>query len=151
MIKNILIKVSGDISDNQDFFEFATDKSRDNYVFVICGAGTKISNALSGAGYEIKYANNHGRITQTFTERKIVRNVLEDEERRLQDKFVGSGVIVGSPIINAGSVLCHINGDNLVKAYYLGFDEIYVFTLKLRVDNKKKIFKEYKKVKVVGI
>jgi len=140
-VKNILIKVSGDISNNEEFFNFAKKKAKNNYVFVICGAGTKISEVLNKSGYKIKYDDNHGRITQTFAERKIVRDVLEDEEKRLQDKFIGTGVAVGAPILNAGPVLCHINGDNLAKAYYLGFDEIYVFTLKSRIERKKEILK----------
>jgi hypothetical protein len=150
-IKNILIKASGDISDNEEFFNFAKNKAKNNYVFVICGAGTKISEALSGAGYDIKYDDNHGRIIKTFKERKISRDVLEDEEKCLQDKFIGTGVMVGAPILNAGPVLCHINGDNLTKAYYLGFDEIYVFTLKSRIEKKKKIFKKYENVKIIGV
>jgi len=81
----------------------------------------------------------------------IMRNVLEREEKTIQDKFVGKGVVVVSPILYVGSVLCPINGDDLVKAYELGFDEIYVFTTADRVNKKTRVFKDIPKVKIVGV
>jgi acetylglutamate kinase len=148
--RNILIKVSGDATDSPKFFKFATNKARNNYVVVICGAGSKINDELLEAGYAIRFGK-HGRETRSWKERKLVRDVLEREEKRLQNKFVGTGVNVIAPILYAGSVLCHINGDNLVKTYYLGFDEIYVFTLKERIAKKRNLFGDFPKVKVVGI
>lgn len=150
MIRNVLIKASGDVVDREELFNFATDKARNNYTVLICGAGTKIGKSLEEGGYMARF-DEHGRITETFEERKIARDVLEYEQRRLQDKFIGTGVEVEKPIINIDSVLCHINGDAYVKAGYLGFDEIYVFTLEDRVKKKEKIFEGFPKVKIVGI
>lgn len=150
-MKNILVKGSGDITNKKQFFDFVVKKAKENYVVVICGGGTKISATLKDAGYEIKYDELNRRITKTWEERIIMRNVLEHEEKKLQDKFVGMGVIVIPPILYAGSVLCPINGDDLVKAYELGFDEIYVFTTKERIEKKKDIFKEWKKIQIIGI
>lgn len=150
-MKNILIKGSGDITDSQQFFNFVVEKAKENYVVVICGGGTKVNTALESAGYIVEFDILGSRITKTWEERIIMRDVLEHEERRLQDKFVGKGVIIVSPILYAGSALCPINGDNLVKAYDLGFDEIYVFTTTGRIKKKKDVFKEWPKVKVIGI
>lgn len=147
-MKNILIKASGDVTGKKKFFEFVLKMSRKNYVLVICGGGTKISAALEKAGYSISYDKHGRRITKTWAERIIMRDILEREEKRLQDKFVGRGVVVKAPIIYAGAVLCPINGDDLVKAYYLGFDEVYVFTKKERVKKKKEIFKDFPKVQI---
>lgn len=118
---------------------------------VICGGGTKVSAALEKAGYAVEFDALGRRITKTWEERMIMRDVLEHEEKRLQDKFVGKGVIVVSPILYAGSVLCPINGDDLVKAYDLGFDEIYVFTKSERMEKKKRIFQGFTKVKIIGV
>jgi len=150
-VKNILIKVSGDVSSNQLFIDFAIRKAKGNYVVVICGAGTKISDALKKSGYEIKFDDNHGRITETWQERQIVRSILEEEERNIQDIFVGKGIIVEAPIISVGRVLCPINGDNYVKAAYLGFDEVHVLTLKDRVKSKEEIFVDFPKVEIIGV
>jgi len=147
-IRNVLIKVSGDVCDSPKFFTFTIEKAKENYVVVICGGGTEINETLKKGGYEINFGP-HGRITRTWEERKIVRDVLERKEKELQDTLVGKGVVVIAPILSAGSVLCHINGDNLVKAYYHGFDEIYVFTLKGRIEDKKEVFKDYPKVQIM--
>ncbi len=146
----MLIKASGDVSHNSIFLEFAKAKAKTNYVIVIAGGGTKISATLKAAGYEVKF-DEHGRVTDTWEERKIARDILEQEEKELQDIFVGTGVIVKAPLLEAGAVLCPINGDNLVKALYLGFDEIYVFTLGERAKEKEKIFADYPKVQIKGI
>lgn len=150
MVRNVLIKASGDLVDNEVVFDFAREKAKNNYTVFICGAGTKIGKAFEERGYGVKY-NEHGRINETFEGRKIARDILENEQGRLQNKFIGTGVEVEIPLINMGSVLCHLNGDAYVKAGYLGFDEIYVFTLKDRVDGKKKIFEDYSKVKIIGV
>lgn len=150
-MKNILIKGSGDITNSKQFFDFVVEKAKENYVVVICGGGTKISAALEKAGYSIEYDALGRRITKTWEERLIMRDILEHEEKKLQDKFVGKGVIVVSPILYAGSTLCPINGDDLVKAFDLGFDEIYVFTTKERIEMKKNVFKEWPKIEVIGI
>lgn len=149
-MKNVLIKASGDVKDHPDFLEFADEKAKENYVIVISGGGTQVGRVLENAGYKIEY-NEHGRITATWEERKIARDVLEKEAKDLEDKFLGKGIVVIPPILYAGSVLCHINADNLVKAFYLGFDEIYVFTLKERIAAKEKEFAGYPKVQVVGL
>lgn len=150
-MKNILIKGSGDITDSQDFFDFVVEKAQNNYVVMICGGGTKIGAALEKSGYAVKFDELGRRVTKTWEERMIMRDILEQEEKRLQDKFVGKGVTIVPPILYAGSVLCPINGDDLVKAYDLGFDEIYVFTKNERVEKKKIVFQEMKKVEIIGI
>lgn len=150
-VPNVLIKVSGDLAENIEFFNFVVKKAKTNYVVVIGGGGTKINQALGDAGYAIKFDDDHGRITESWEERRIARDILEQEQKKLQDKFVGKGVIVVAPILQPGSVLCHINGDNLVKAFYLGFDEIFVFTPEDRFENKKAFFTDWPKVEIVSI
>lgn len=150
-MKNILIKGSGDITDSQKFFEFVIKKAKGNHVVVICGGGTKISEALEKAGYPVKFDNLGCRTTKTWEERIIMRDILEHEQKKLQNKFVGKGVFVEIPIIYGGTVLCPINGDDLVKALELGFQEIYIFTTKERIKKKIVKFKNLPKVKVKGI
>jgi acetylglutamate kinase len=150
-IHNVLIKVSGDLADSDEFFNFVIAKAKKNFVVVICGGGTKINQELKNKGFEPHFCEPHGRITDTWQERKIARDVLENEQKRLQDKFVGKGVTVIPPLLIIGSVICHINGDNMIKASYLGFSEIYVFTLEERLEAKKQYFKECEKVKIITI
>lgn len=146
-MENVLIKVSGDSKDYAEFRLFTEEQAKTNYTVVILGGSTHISEALREAGYTVRF-NEHGRVTTSWEERKIARDILEKDAKELEDKFIGKGVVVISPILYAGSVLCHINGDNLVKALYLGFDKIYVFTLKERFEAKKSVFKYFPNVTV---
>lgn len=150
-MKNILVKGSGDVADSQSFFDFVVNQAREKYVVLIPGAGTKISEALKEAGFRIEFDALGRRITKTFREHLIMSNVLEMEKKRLEERFADTGVDIISPILFAGYVLCPINGDDLVKAYELGFDEIVVFTTKERMDKKKEIFKNFPKVKIIGV
>ncbi len=150
-VKNVLIKASGDIINDKRFKDFAIRLAKTSFVVVIVGGGTEISKRLIEAGYEIRFDDIHGRITESWEERKIAREVLEENSKKLQDTFIGKGVFVVPSIIDVAGVTCHINGDNYIKSAYLGFDELYVFTLKNRRQEKEKIFKKYSKVEIVAI
>ena len=80
-----------------------------------------------------------------------MRDVLAGEAKNLQKKFLHWNVIVVPPILYLGSISCPINGDDMVKAHELGFDEIYVLTKKDRKKKKKKIFKDFPKVQIIGM
>ena len=147
-MKNILIKGSGDVTDKKEFINSAIEIAKKNYVVLICGGGTKISSALKDAGYDIKFDSLGRRITKTWKERLIMRDALEIEENKLQNRFVGKGITVIPPILYAASVLCPINGDDLVRAYELGFDEIQIYTTKERVEKKRQEFLNIEKVTV---
>lgn len=150
-IKNILVKASGDVIENNYFKKFVINLAKKSFVVVVVGGGTEINKKLSEAGYEIIFDDKHGRITKSWEERKIVRDVLENNAKILQDSFVGKGIFVIPSVIDIAGVTCHINGDNYIKLAYLGFDELYVFTLKDRVEKKEQIFKNYPKVKIISI
>ncbi|OGD68142.1 hypothetical protein A2996_00565 [Candidatus Campbellbacteria bacterium RIFCSPLOWO2_01_FULL_34_15] len=150
-MKTILIKGSGDVTERQEFLDFITEKSKKDYVVVICGGGSKINKALKEGGYSVQFDDSGRRITKTPEEKTIARNILEKERNILQDKFYTKNVFVLSPILYAGAVICHINGDDLVKAYELGFDEIFVFTKEKRIEKKKLIFKNNSKVTIIGV
>lgn len=149
-MKNILVKGSGDTLENPKFIEFIKEKAKKNKIVVICGGGTQISDALAEAGYKINY-NHLGRVAETKEEKNIIKKVLQKEKIKIEKRFNSKNVEIIIPVLKAGSVECHINADNLTKAYYLGFDHIFVFTLKNRSKDKKKIFKDYLRVKIIGV
>ena len=148
-MKKILIKVSGDVSRNREFLDFANKKSSKGKVVIICGAGTQINNVLSKKGFEIRFGK-HGRIIESLKEHKIIKKVLEDEKDKLKEKL-NNEIYIKIPLIKVDSIECDINADKLVKTYYLGFDEIYIFTIKERIKSKENYFKEYPKVRIIGI
>jgi len=141
MKKNILIKISGDLVDNQKAIDFVKKLTKKYYVVVIVGGGTQISKQLKRAGYKIKFENGI-RIHSDLKSRKIARDVLEEIETRVQDKLIGALVI--TPYLYIGRVLCHINGDEFFDILSPSFDKAYCLTLK----GRKKSFKHKKYIKI---
>jgi len=150
-VKNVLIKASGDVFESKAFKYFVAQKATESFVVIVVGGGTEISKRLEAAGYTITFDDVHGRITKSWEERKIARDVLEENAKKLQDDLVGTGAFVVPSIIDIAGVTCHINGDNYIKSAYLGFDELYVFTTENRLKAKSKIFRGYQKVKIRAI
>ena len=152
LMKNVLFKVSGDLHEHPRVIDFIKQKSKDSYVVVICGGGTQINKAITKAGYKINFSDQ-GRITATLEERQIARDVLEKIQTEMQEDFIRQGINahVWKPVINVSSLIVHINGDIAVQTLYLAFDEIYVYTLTERLRKKMDFFKEWPKVKVIGV
>lgn len=120
---------------------------------VVCvGGGTQINEAFKKAGIEIGKHGPLGRETKSFEERQLARDVLEFNQARLQDKLAKEGITatVTIPVIDVGSVLCHVNGDQMVKTVYLGFDDIFIITTLERREAKAKEFKDLPKVQVLS-
>lgn len=149
--KNVLFKVSGDLVNNTRFQEFVIEKAKDNYVVVICGGGRQINKTLKKNGIKPYYNGNGARVTKSLKERDLQREVLWKVRDKLINVFIGKGVWVVSPFIEVAAVECPINGDDMVIACYLGFDEVYVFTLNDRIMKKNQLFRKFKKIKVIGV
>ncbi len=151
--RNILVKVSGDESKNLDFLNWIKQLDREAYVAICVGGGTQINQKLIDHG--IDPAKPHGplgRELETFELRQVARDVLELNQRDLEDDLAAKGVHVHVviPVVDVGGVLCHVNGDQLVKTAYLGFDELYVVTTPEREEKKREDFKDLSKVKVIS-
>lgn len=145
--KNTLIKASGDVTENPGFINFCEIKSKSENVVLICGGGSKITEAFKKANYPVKFDDQGRRITNNQAERMLMKEVLEEQKNILKEKLqFEKNISIVIPMLYVGQIWCPINGDDLVKAYYLGFDEIYVFTLRNRLDKKKIIFKDFPNV-----
>lgn len=149
--KNLLVKISGDVLEKQTF-DWISTLSRDYFVVVCVGGGTQINDAFAKAGFLVGKFGPLGRETNTFEERQLARDILERNQAELQDKLAEMGVRVSVviPVLDIGTVLCHVNGDQYVITAYHGFDVIYVVTTPERVTDKKKFFALYEKIRVVG-
>ncbi len=148
MKKNILVKLSGDTIDISDeLFSFLQDKSKEGFVVLIIGGGTQINEAFDKVGFQ-KNFGVAGRETKTLEERQLARDVLEKNQSIVQDYLSSRGLILYTeiPVIHSGTILCHVNGDEYVKAVYNGYDEIFVVTTKERLEKKIIKFLKYKKI-----
>ena len=83
-----------------------------------------------------------GRETKIFKERQIQRDVLEANQEKLQNWLLKNNIFatVEIPVLTIGTVLCPVNGDQMVRTVYLGFDKLYVVTSPDRVADKELMF-----------
>ncbi len=148
---NCLVKLSGDAFYG-NVLDWIRELSTKHFVVVCVGGGTQINEAFAAAGFPIGKFGLLGRETKSFAERQLARDILEKNQISVQDTLAGNGVHVSVviPVLDIGTVLCHINGDQFVLAAYHGFDIIYVVTTPERVADKEKFFAPYEKIRVIG-
>jgi len=150
--KTALVKISGDLHQRRDVIEWVRKLSAEYFTVVLVGGGTQINEAFKKAGLPIREHGPLGRETETFEESQLARDVLERNQEQVQDLLAERGVMatVVIPVLDIGSVLCHINGDIFILTAYLGFDKIFVLTYEDRVKAKRRALGKYPKIKVVG-
>lgn len=147
-----LVKVSGDLYDCEDCLDWIAKLTKDYFVVICIGGGTQINEAFRQRGFPIRQHGPLGRETETFQERQLARDVLEENQLKMQDLLAERGIIatVIIPVLDIGSVLCHVNGDIFILAAYHGFDRIYVITTPERTTDKGKSLTKYPKIEVIA-
>ena len=149
--KNCLVKISGDVLSDK-IFNWIKSLTSEYFVVLCVGGGTQINEAFAKAELPIGKFGPLGRETNSFQERQLARNVLEQNQVEVQDGLAAIGVqaSVVIPVLDIGTVLCHVNGDQFVLADYHGFDIIYVVTTLGRTEEKEQLFAPYQKIRIVG-
>lgn len=152
MRKNAFVKVTGDLLEHPRVIKWLQRLARQFHVVVCTGGGTQINDALVHAGYVLTTHGPLGRELQTFAERQLARNVLEQNKALLEDMLAANGILayVVVPVLEIGGVLCHVNGDTFLQTAYIGFDMLFVVTTKDRVEGKDAQFRHLPKVRVRG-
>lgn len=150
--KTAFVKVSGDLCGAPRFIAALHKLTRNCFVVICVGGGTQINKAFERAGIKAGKHGPLGRQAKNFKERQIARDVLEKNQAQLQDALADQGVIatVVIPVLDVGSVLCHVNGDQMVRTVYLGFDNLFIITTPERHVQKAKEFEDLPKVKVLS-
>lgn len=128
---NVFVKVSGDLLEKPEVLDWLKDMGK-IYSLVICvGGGKQISEAFKQNNYAISFGLL-GRVTKTFAERQLARDVLELNQAMVQDSCddldISARVII--PVEDIGGVICPINGDIMLLAVYNGYDKIFILTEK---------------------
>lgn len=150
--KTAFVKVSGDLCSKNAVLEWIGQLVKEYFVVICVGGGTQINEAFTRRGLTLGEHGPLGREIKTFEERQIARDVLERNQAKVQDLLTAKGIVatIIIPVLNIGSVLCHVNGDIFVLIAYLGYDKIYVLTFKDREEKKRKELNQYPKIEVVG-
>jgi hypothetical protein len=149
--KNCFVKISGDMLSN-DVLNWIRELSQEYFVVVCVGGGTQINEAFAEAGLPVGKFGPLGRKTSCLKEKQSARDVLEKNQAEIQDRLaeVDVRISVVIPVIEIGTVLCHVNGDQFALSVYHGFDILYVVTTNDRLEKKKEFFAPYKKIQVIG-
>ena len=149
--KNCFIKISGDMF-SDDVLNWIKELSQEYFVVVCVGGGTQINEAFIKAGLSVGKFGPLGRETASLKEKQLARDTLEKNQAEIQDRLadLGAHASVVIPMIEIGTVLCHVNGDQFILAVYHGFDILYVVTTNDRLEKKKAFFASYKKIQVIG-
>ena len=151
--KTVFIKVSGDLVDKineKNILIWLKTITQKSFTAICTGGGKQINEAFKERGYPIEFGPQ-GRITNTFEERQLARDVLEQNQTLVQDLLAKNGIMatVIIPVLDIASVLNHINGDDIAR-FATGYDEAYILTLKSRARDKKKQFSDCPKIRVKG-
>lgn len=149
---NSFIKVSGDEFKNPQFRDWIKRLSKESYTVVCIGGGTQINNEFARLGFPVKQHGPLGRETETFEQRQIAKNILEVNAMECEDFFAEQGIFIHVviPVLSIGGVLCHVNGDQMVRTAYLGYDQLFVITTEKRKSEKAESFVDLPKVQVLA-
>lgn len=150
MRKSAFVKVTGDLLEHPKVLKWLRRLAGQFHVVICTGGGTQINDALEKAGYVLSKHGPLGRELQTFAERQLARNVLEQNKAQLEDRLARDNIHahVVIPVLEIGGVLCHVNGDTYLQTAYIGFDMLFVVTTKDRESGKADAFKHLSKVRV---
>ncbi|MFA6585462.1 MAG: hypothetical protein WCS97_03390 [Candidatus Paceibacterota bacterium] len=98
--------------------------------------------------FPVKKKGPLGREPKTHLQLQIARNVLEKNAMELKDTLTSKGVHhirIITPFLYIGEELCPLDGDEMVRAAYLGYDKLFVITTPERKAEKERKFKPLKK------
>lgn len=151
MRKTAFVKISGDLIHMDAILEWIRNLTRDYFVVVCTGGGSQISETLDARGLKSHFGPL-GRELDSFVSRQIARDVLEENQAAVQDLLASKGIpaVVIIPVLDIGSVLCHVNGDVYTTAAYLGFDRVIIMTTREREEKKRAETAHLSKIEVIG-
>jgi len=147
--KMVFVKVSGDLCRRDDVLEWIKELSQNQFLVVCVGGGTQINTAFAANGLPVEFGPL-GRETEDFHQRQLARDILEENQRDVQDLLAAKGVFadVIIPFLDIATVLCPVNGDVMITTAYLGFHVLHVVTTKDREGEKQQQFAHLPKVQV---
>ena len=115
--RNILVKVSGDLIDRDEFYDwFKSIISKAVNVVIICGGGSAISEELDRRGISY-YFGPAGRKIASLEGIALAYQVLVKQKEIVEEKLRAKGINcqVDMPVVEIGDMKCLVNGDDYAK------------------------------------
>ncbi|MFZ2886544.1 MAG: hypothetical protein WA021_01855 [Minisyncoccia bacterium] len=151
---NWFVKVSGDEFLTPSFLQWLQKIDLSTARIVICvGGGTQINEEFKRRGIPYRKHGPMGREHATREEEQIAEQVLQQNKLTLENKLciMGISMHVIVPVLAIGGRLTHVNGDEMTRAAYLGFDKLFVLTTRGRLGAKRWQFRKLPKVEVMSL
>ena len=145
---DILVKVSGSLVEAERFYDWLFSiYSSFNKLFIICGGGSSITEALEKEGIPYNFGPQ-GREIKSLKGKRLALRVLQKKRAFVEKKLEERGIKadVDMPVKKFGNKICLINGDSYALALYPEFNKIYIVTLKGRT---KSFPKNLNKIEIV--
>ena len=150
LITDILVKVSGDLVESEQFYSWLSSVSTpQTRLFILCGGGSAVTSKLNEKGVGFRFTEA-GREIETEEGRILAQQALEDQKKLVEGRLQGKGIkaTVFIPVLMIPGKVCHMNGDLLVEALHPNFDKIYIVTLQHRT---KTFSDNFNRIEVVGL
>lgn len=143
-MKSILVKVSGDFITNPKVINWLNNLAETCNVTVICGGGVQINDILRRKfnNWNVVYDELGRRECADYKMKEFVAGVLCGISEMFRNSLRDS-ITVLEPLFVIDDRIVHINGDDMLKALSLGYDELYCVTKEDRKSDKILIFNEY--------
>ena len=127
----ILVKISGDLSNNDEVLEKINDLAEINRVWLISGFGTDYSEALDATGISYRFIDGVRHLKKSQEQSGLIIGLQLQEKKKtyLADRLPAVegfwDCIVPS---ENGQELRNTNADNLVLKYGHEFDKVLIYT-----------------------
>lgn len=148
--KNVFVKISWDLINKDEVIDWLKKISQYSFLVICTWWGTQINEEFEKRWFQIKFWPLW-RETSSFEGKQLARDLLEQNQAEIQDyisdKWIDAQVII--PVLDIWNVLCHVNWDIYTLAAYNWFDELFILTLKDRLDKKIVEFEKYPKIEII--
>ena len=152
----LFVKISGDVLNSPELVLglmewLKTFKKKE--ITICCGGGNQINKDFQKHEIEVERHCKLGRRHECAKGEAVAMKSLSNNARRLRRLLGISGlptIKVIIPIVSIGNVRCHVNGDQMARFAYLGYDELFVVTTRERIKIKRSEFLDLPKITVIG-
>ncbi len=151
------VKVSGDEFRNPGFHVWVAGLPKEDNITICVGGGTQINEEFARRGFPVRKHGPLGREAETPEQYQVATDVLTANATELSNTLLldfgvhARAIRTIMPILTIGGKSCHVNGDLMVCAAYLGYDKLFVITTKSRQKAKTMAFAHLPKVQVIAL
>lgn len=135
---DVFVVISGSMINNLDALDWIALLAEDFKVTVCVGGGQQINDYFKKNNLPVEFCPV-GRICRTTEQKKIATKILRQNRKAVkrQLKTRKAKVKLILPLMKIGKKICHVNTDIMALNAYVEYDEIFIITIRQKVQQKK--------------